>query len=263
MEKQILSTNRLNYELPEIVQYYDQAEGLQKPEKAILNLLKRELPQMDMLDIGVGGGRTTHFFAPLVNSYVGVDYSRGMVQTCKEKFRDMYPNACFEVADATAMDQFESASFDFILFSFNGIDDATPEDREKILLEIKRLLRKGGWFCFSTLNLQSLPKLFRFDFSLNPIKFLKEVRKFVLLRYYNPGYQKKLSQEVGIFRENTHKYRYISHYIRPQAQLKHLEELGFRESQAYLISTGEVCTGQEVLASVTDRWIYYLAHLKA
>lgn len=42
---------------------YAASTELQPPEKAILDRLRDQLRQMKMLDIGVGGGRTTMHFA--------------------------------------------------------------------------------------------------------------------------------------------------------------------------------------------------------
>ena len=73
---------------------------------------------MKMLDIGVGGGRTTLHFAPLVKEYVGIDYSQNMIKACQERFAQV----SFQTADARSMGIFKDSTFDFILFSYNGID---------------------------------------------------------------------------------------------------------------------------------------------
>ncbi len=69
-------SNKDVYGSEDIVKGYSSGEGLQKPEETILNELRNKLPNMKMLDIGVGAGRTTKYFAPLTKRYVGVDYSR-------------------------------------------------------------------------------------------------------------------------------------------------------------------------------------------
>ena len=114
------------------------------PELSILEELRTELPNFRMLDIGVGAGRTTKHFAGLVKEYVGVDYSITMIKACREKF----PQYRLEVADARNLSLFDDAYFDFVLFSFNGIDAVEHQDRLAILREIRRVLRKGGYFCF-------------------------------------------------------------------------------------------------------------------
>jgi len=53
-----------------------------------------------------------------VGEYIGVDYSAEMIAACCQKF----PDLVWQVADARNLEQFADNYFDFILFSFNGID---------------------------------------------------------------------------------------------------------------------------------------------
>lgn len=123
-------------------------------EEVILEELKRDgLREMRMLDMGVGGGRTTPYFQPLVREYIGVDYSPAMIDICAQRFPGGIPNGGFTWGDARDLRQFAPASFDFVLFSFNGIDCANPEDREVVLREIRRVLKEDALFCFSSHNI--------------------------------------------------------------------------------------------------------------
>ena len=69
-----LERNGNIWENDSIVKEYSIQTTLHKPEQTILNILKPILPNMKMLDIGVGAGRTTIQFAPLVKEYIGIDY---------------------------------------------------------------------------------------------------------------------------------------------------------------------------------------------
>jgi ubiquinone/menaquinone biosynthesis C-methylase UbiE len=109
-----------------------------------------------MLDLGVGGGRTTAHFAALAGSYLGVDYSEEMVRACTVRF----PHLRFMQADARAMPQCADASFDFVLFSYNGIDYVEETGRQRVLDEVRRVLSPHGSFAFSTHNLNSCHELF-------------------------------------------------------------------------------------------------------
>ena len=79
--------NRVVYESEDVIRYYLSQNDLQKPEETILNELRNKLPQMSMLDIGVGAGRTTTHFAFLAKEYIGIDYSGQMVNACQRKFQ--------------------------------------------------------------------------------------------------------------------------------------------------------------------------------
>ena len=106
-------------------------------------------PGAAVLDLGVGGGRTTRYLRERAGRYVGVDYSPEMIRLCREKF----PKVDFCQADASSMPIFENESFDVVFFSFNGIDWLWPsEKRRSCIRECGRLLRPGGVFIFSAHN---------------------------------------------------------------------------------------------------------------
>ena len=147
-------SNKDSWNSADLVNAYVNEHALQKPEETILGIVKDKLNNWRMLDLGIGLGRTTLHFAPLVKEYVGTDYSFGMIKTYQKLFPETKPNVQVRLSDARMMREFESNYFDFILFSFNGIDYISHEDRVDALKEIKRIGKKGGLFVFSTHNLQ-------------------------------------------------------------------------------------------------------------
>jgi ubiquinone/menaquinone biosynthesis C-methylase UbiE len=93
-----------------------------------------------VLDLGVGGGRTTHSLAPHASLYIGIDYSRAMIEICQDRF----PHHQFEPGDARDLSRFPAGWFDFVLFSYNGIDFVDHADRLQVLKEIARVSHLGG-----------------------------------------------------------------------------------------------------------------------
>ena len=133
------NNNKIVYESEDVVRFYVDQNDLQKPEATILEEFRNRLPNMSMLDIGVGAGRTTIHFALLAKEYLGIDYSSRMINACLKKFGDYPEKISFLTSDARTMKLFKNNSFDFVLFSFNGIDYVDHEDRIGTLREIRRI----------------------------------------------------------------------------------------------------------------------------
>jgi SAM-dependent methyltransferase len=151
MSKNDQEVNRLIYARPEVAAVYAAMAGLTPCERLLFDTYLR--PGMAILDLGVGGGRTTPYLSRIASHYVGVDYSEEMVHVCKSKFPDMQ----FEVADAADLSRFADASFDAVVFSFNGLDCLAPDEkRHRCLQECNRVLKKRGPFIFSAHNPRSL-----------------------------------------------------------------------------------------------------------
>jgi SAM-dependent methyltransferase len=135
------------YNMPEVAEHYASLDYLSPCEKALFDAF---LKQGDaILDLGVGGGRTTPYLSSLASSYVGVDYASKMVVACQQKF----PRLKFLVADAANLAPFDNRTFDSVVMAFNGMDYLIPsESRRQCLAEVHRVLRKDGVLIFSSHN---------------------------------------------------------------------------------------------------------------
>lgn len=252
--------NKEIYNLNKVVNHY-KTSALQPAEAAFFSLLRTQLPNMRMLDIGVGGGRTTHHFGPLVKSYVGIDYAEKMIEAARQTCGNLKGNITFDVCDARDLSRFSEEEFDIILFSFNGIDYVSASDRQQIFKEIQRVGKKGAWFCFSSSNIQWFSTWSNIGFTTDPIRLLARVRHFFLLRYYNPKFQERQQKDAGVFISGVHNYSLSTHFIRPNHQIQQLEELGFKNPQAYRSETGSFSKDKEGLDKVAANWVYYLTKI--
>ena len=125
--------NKEFYESDEAVLHYSDSSELQAPEASVIEHIGYRLKDMSMLDIGVGAGRTAEHFSPLVRNYIGTDYSENMINACNLKKASYSKDVSFIVCDAVDMGNFGDNLFDFVLFSFNGIDYLSHPDRLKAL----------------------------------------------------------------------------------------------------------------------------------
>ena len=142
---------RSGFNTPEVVSLYGDAPGLTHAEQ---HLFRRHLaPGRAILDVGVGAGRTTPALSAIADRYVGVDIAENMVRHCQARF----PGLEFCVADAADLSGFADASFDAVVFSFNGIDCLHPdEQRHRFVGHAARILRPGGRLILSVHNARSI-----------------------------------------------------------------------------------------------------------
>lgn len=146
--------NKLNTEsfsTPEAVRDYS-GSYLRSGEEYVIK--KYASAGKKTLDLGCGTGRTTAPIKKRGAEVIGVDVSAPMV----EKARDFHPDVDFEVMDALDL-RFPDNHFDFVFFSFNGLDNLHPvSKRLKAMKEIRRVLKEGGIFAYSSHNSLALPR---------------------------------------------------------------------------------------------------------
>jgi ubiquinone/menaquinone biosynthesis C-methylase UbiE len=261
-------SNEIMYMQDDIVSYYANTNTLRKPEKTILHLLSAILPKLTMLDIGVGGGRTTNFFAPLTKKYAGIDYSKKMVALCKQRFQESSNRVRFALCDVRKMTIFEDDSFDFILFSLNGLDSLpSHEDRLHALREIHRVGKTGGYFCFSSHNLQHVHTFLdlKRQFKEGGIKTtIQNLRKWMLLRFVHNSREmvrQARCSSYTLLKDGIHEYRLMHYWIRPSYQLEQLANW-FYDVEVYSATNGARIENLAELDIIEDAWLYYLCRIK-
>jgi SAM-dependent methyltransferase len=182
--------NQRLYDRPSSVRLYTAADHLEPPERTLIDMLEPELATMRMLDVGVGAGRTTVHFAPLVAEYVGVDYAPSLVAAARSRFALADPPLRFEVADARDLARFDDEAFDLVLFSVNGIDCLDHAGRLASLREMRRVCRPGGFLFFSSHNLPAIGRAFSFR------RLLRELRDGRSALRYAAAVTKRMPAQV-------------------------------------------------------------------
>jgi SAM-dependent methyltransferase len=250
--------NLLTFE--SLAQEYTRSD-LFAPERELLFVLRDRLNQMDMLDLGVGAGRTSFIFAALTRTYVGIDYAKSMVEMCRKRFGENSRQR-FVCLDAANLSSFGDQMFDLIFFSFNGIDYVELERRQKILREAYRLLRPNGYFFFSTHSLDALPwpiewphfhftRPFRSFYAFCK-KAIWQGRRYWANRARDATELKR--QGWAYLQDGEHDFRLITFYATREYQFRELRQHGF-EVELRLGLDGRRLSMTE---AVRDRFIHYL-----
>jgi ubiquinone/menaquinone biosynthesis C-methylase UbiE len=249
-----MELNQEAYNKQNVIEQYDQMQFLFKAEEKIFRKYSAFFKKSSVLDIGIGAGRTTQYLAKLCDKYVGIDYSQNFINHCKKKLSTL-TNASFEFADARSMPQFRDNSFDFILFSFNGIDCLDNDGRNLVLKECKRLLKNGGLFCFSFHNFNTIPKLFSLILSKNPFKLKASWHRYKMVNKLNPEIKIFINKDYIILRDGENNFESEIMYTKPANQLKELVNLGFEPVCFYDAEKGNEIPVLKLTGSKAQ-WIY-------
>lgn len=252
--------NQRFYERSSTAAHYASRSALHIDEGEILRRLEREIAGRRILDMGVGGGRTTPYLLELSRSYVGVDYSREMISRCRRKF----PGVQFEVADARDLSVFTNDSFDVVLFSNNGIDAVSHEGRLLILSELRRVLSDGGILIFSSHNQNFRtpkpwdPRHAAINPLVHPMRFAKRIAAMFIgvANYGRRVRHGKVEAEYRIIIDSAHRYSLTHYTITPMMQIRQLQQLGFHDVELVDNHGQRLC--EREAETTREPWIYYL-----
>lgn len=185
-----------------------------------------------ILDLGCGAGRTTAWLTAKGHDVVGLDFAVKMIEAA----RSQNPAISYVVADATAIN-FKSSRFDVVVFSFNGID-CIPSIAKRLeaLREIRRVLKPGGYFIFSSHN-HCIPR----DAS-SIVPFLKSL----------------LKKRRDTFIDDSHAWGSVRIYLTtPTLQIQELEKSGFAVLKIVPRKALRKVKSLRLIGLI-DSWIYYV-----
>lgn len=238
--------NRKTWENAWSIREYSRSEGfLDEGERAAFDHATAQGGRR-ILDIGIGGGRTAGLLAD-GRDYTGIDYTAGMV----ERARANHPTLRFEHMDARDLSAFPDASFDLVVFSFNGIDSVDPDGRVRVLEEVSRVLSPGGRFVFSTFHkdwqgFNALPDYRRVEWTMDPLRL-----GFRLYRYVEGGILKAIrlrkhrtlevrADDHAILMHGAHDFGIMVHATTCQHLLDQLGQAGFAGEPLLMDRDGHV-----------------------
>lgn len=231
--------NKQAWRDPSTVDMFSKLEGWTDPgERAAVLSIAEEIQGKPILDLGVGAGRTVPLLRAISEDYVALDYTPELVAACKRK----YPDVRVFGGDARVLSRFPDASFQLVMFSFNGIDAVDPQGRKKILDEVFRVLRPGGIFLFSAHNREGPGNGEKLSFGVhrtrNPFKLAWRLAHAALhlrrtlrnhARYAKLGFD---GDGYSIKNASAHDHGIVIYYTSLDHQMRELEQAGFRPGTA-------------------------------
>jgi SAM-dependent methyltransferase len=216
------------------VDEYQWSDELESRERNALATVIEKVKDRPILDLGVGAGRTVKDLLQISRDYTGVDYVPEMVDHCREAF----PGVRFEHGDARSLSRFPDQSFALVFFSCSGIGMVDHDGRLLILNEVYRVLMRGGFFVFSTANLNSpnARRVFvwpRVVASTDPLSFMVRRARFlgdVLVSIVNRLRFKRHEAHTptyAILNDVSHNYGTFAYFITLENQRRQLQDAGF------------------------------------
>jgi SAM-dependent methyltransferase len=239
---------------------------LTPPERVFLDRIGTRWGSLAMLDLGVGAGRTAFTFGAICRRYVGIDYVPRMVELSRSRVGES-ERCRFETGDARDLSRFADGEFDVVLFSFNGMDNISHDDRMRALGEVRRVLRVGGVFFFSSHSLNVFP--FRYATPdvgwKNPVRALRFRRgalsRHLRLKIANRNVDVAAARARGweLIVDDAHGYQMHVYYVAPGEQLRQLTESGFTTDAVLGLDGREVTDAERS----RDHWLHYLCRAGA
>lgn len=253
---------RAYYNDPAIAANYGAEEYITDCERQLFSIYVK--PGMAILDIGVGGGRTSELLATGASRYVGIDYAPGMIRICQKK----YPQWEYLESSATDLSLFQDGGFDLVVMSFNMLDDMIPdENRWRCLRECHRVLRSGGLLIFSSHNPRAIIVRHNWKTAPGDAAAEKWSRTSIIRRLSN--FARELSSAIRASLDRSRSYalkapffkgegymldtcHLMTHFWVPRAVIRELSQLGFR----FITMQGDDYPLKS--HSLVTEWYYYV-----
>lgn len=249
-----MDKNLNTYNIGGVVQWYEKLDKLIEVEIKVFEKYTEMLVGGKLLDIGIGGGRTTRNLINKCKEYIGLDYSLNFVNSVKKKF----PDADIRLMDARDLSAFSDNSFDFVNFSFNGIDYVDLDGRKKIFKEVHRVLKPKGVFFFSTHN-KNHPTFNKMPWLDGKNSLITNVKTAIKLLPYLPKHYARKKDEVimddySIINDSAHNFDLMTFYTTAEYLTLQLNENRF--SNISLMSKG----GDLPANKQYDDWIFVVCN---
>lgn len=256
--------NRRTWARAGTVREYERLHGWTDPgERAAFDFVAPRVRGGPILDIGAGAGRTTPLLMAISEDYVAVDYTP---QMC-EAFRKLHPGVPIQQMDARELRGFGEGCFALAVFSFNGIDSVDLAGRGRVLAEVHRVLRPGGFFVFSAHNHDGPGRGehpgFALPFTWNPLRLAWRAGRLLARLPAARRNHRRLSafnethESWSVMNAGAHRFGIVVVYTTLAEQLRQLREAGFDCEAVFENTRGDrVREGDDTRAAW---WLHYVA----
>jgi SAM-dependent methyltransferase len=249
--------NSAFYRSPLVIQSAPK-EGLDAQETITLLKYQAHVVGRDVLDIGIGTGRTTNILAVLARCYVAIDYSPVVVAEA----RKVMPHVEVHLEDMRDLARWGDGSLDFVFGPNNVLDAVSHADRLRALAEARRVLRPGGLLVFTSHNrcyfgADAGPRLHR---SRNPVTFVYYLVRYLrsLHLHWRMRPMRRYEEEYALLDDCGPDHALLHYYVDRTSQERQLRAVGFDlvevlDRSGASVATGEMAPGSSCLMYVARK----------
>ncbi len=202
---------------------------IEKTASWILNT-QNENHKLNILDLGCGPGLYTEIFAQRGHNVTGIDISKNSIdyaiKSAKEKeLSIVYQNESYLDIN------FEKEKYDLIVLIYTDLGALLPNERDKLLKNIFKALKKGGIFIFDVLKDKDLnDKLTPKTWEASKVGFWKETPYLALSESFIYEQEKVILFQNTIIDdgENIETYRFWTHFFSQKDVMKLLKHNNFK-----------------------------------
>lgn len=260
----VAEINRAAFSLPSVTSWYGRQWNVLSPdEQAALNWIVANRPKVrDLLDLGVGAGRTTPPLRAITINYTGLDFSKEMVEIARQR----HSGTDFRVGDARDLKIFPDSSFDVVFFSYNGVDYVDHKGRMMIFGEVHRVLRPDGVFAFSSHNRRARKASIWYDPDKPIVRQLGQFARTLMffplvvtaeIRHLRFRHMETRTTEYEIRNDIGHGYRMLTYYISTVAQVRQLKTAGFSNIAVFDTAGHQLDTLEVLSEKSASHWLCY------
>ncbi len=246
--------NRSVYYSPGVYLYY-LSKSIVPVEQACFRKYRQHIEGRDVLDVGVGAGRTARHLSTLARRYEAIDYSPVMVRYVRKHL----PGVSIRQADFRDLRAFPDASFDFVLATANVIDALPHKGRITALAEASRVLRPGGALAFSCHNVNyeeafSGPHM---KWSWNPVRLASSAAQYVLgaWNHRRVGPLRMVERDYALLNDTGHFYSCLHYYASRATVAAQMAGAGIRLVETFDRMGRTLRDGEDDSA---NPWLFYV-----
>lgn len=212
---------------------------------------------LNILDLGCGPGLYAERLALKGHSVTGVDFSETSVQYAASQAREKKLDILYLNKNYLDLD-FES-QFDAVILIYLDFCVLLPAERDRVLENVFRALKKGGLFICDVVNERNIErKIIPQSWEVSESGFWKDSPYIALTKgYHYPEAKVLANQHIVIGEQDTvDTYIFWNHYYEKNNLVKILESKGFTDIRDYenvLPETGDPWNGENITFYVSKK----------